>query len=143
SDGWPEGRVRVVASAARRIDEAVFRSVATATLERRRLAFHYDARSTGRGTERIVSPQRLVHYRDNWYLDAWDHGREALRSFAVDRMRSPKATEQPALDCELAELDAHLASRYGIFSGAPKATAVLRFSEHAARWVADEHWHSQ
>ena len=36
--------------------------------------------------ERTVSPQRLTHYRDNWYLDAWDHEREALRSFALDRI---------------------------------------------------------
>jgi predicted DNA-binding transcriptional regulator YafY len=28
-------------------------------------------------------------------------------------------------------------------SGAPKAWATIRFSSHAARWVADEHWHSQ
>ena len=28
----------------------------------------------------------LTHYRDNWYLDAWDHDREALRSFSVDRI---------------------------------------------------------
>ena len=41
------------------------------------------------------------------------------------------------------ELDAHLASSYGIFSGQPKAWATIRFSSHAARWVADEHWHSQ
>src|SRR3546814_10458132 len=32
---------------------------------------------------------------------------------------------------------------YGIFAGKPKAWATLRFSAHAARWVADEHWHSQ
>ena len=36
-----------------------------------------------------------------------------------------------------------LASSYGIFSGQPKAWATIRFSSHAARWVADEHWHSQ
>src|SRR5690606_37389419 len=90
SGGWPEGRIRVVASAARPPDEAGCRSVATAPLERRRLAFHSDAGSAGRGSEREVSPQRLVHDRDNWYLDAGDHGREALRSFAVDRIRAPQ-----------------------------------------------------
>jgi predicted DNA-binding transcriptional regulator YafY len=35
-------------------------------------------------TEREVSPQRLVHYRDNWYLDAWCHLREDVRSFSID-----------------------------------------------------------
>jgi predicted DNA-binding transcriptional regulator YafY len=139
----PVERIRVISSGARKLDQAVFRTVSSALLNRKRLTFEYRARTTNSPTTRDVSPQRLAHYRDNWYLDAWDHGREGLRSFALDRMRSPKASDQAALDCELADLDAHLASSYGIFSGAPKATAVLRFSEHAARWVADEHWHSQ
>lgn len=141
--GWPEGRVRVVASAARKIDESVFRTVASATLERHRLRFGYNARSTGKSGERTVSPQRLVHYRDNWYLDAWDHGRDALRSFAIDRMVTPEALKEPAQDIPAEQLDAQLVGGYGIFSGPVRATAVIRFSAKAARWVADERWHSR
>src|SRR5690606_25885846 len=82
------------------------------------LAFEYRARSTDAPTRRLVSPQRLTHYRDNWYLDAWDHEREALRSFALDRIRQPRPGEARARDLPEAELDQHLASSYGIFSGA-------------------------
>lgn len=139
----PVERIRVLASGSRRLDQGVFRTVAGALLNRRRLKFGYRARSTDAPTDRVVSPQRLAHYRDNWYLDAWDHSRDALRSFALDRMRAPASLDEPALDREATELDAHLASSYGIFSGAPKAWATIRFSPHAARWVADEHWHSQ
>jgi predicted DNA-binding transcriptional regulator YafY len=139
----PIERIRVLASGSRRLDQGVFRAVAGALLNRQRLKFGYRARSTDATTDRVVSPQRLAHYRDNWYLDAWDHSRDALRSFALDRMRTPVGLDEPALDREAPELDAHLASSYGIFSGAPKAWATIRFSPHAARWVADEHWHSQ
>lgn len=139
----PVDRIRVLASGSRRLDQGAFRVVASALLNRQRLKFGYRARSTDASTERVVSPQRLAHYRDNWYLDAWDHSRDALRSFALDRIKSPVALDEPALDRDAAELDAHLASSYGIFSGAPKAWATIRFSPHAARWVADEHWHSQ
>jgi predicted DNA-binding transcriptional regulator YafY len=140
---WPVERVRVIASGTRPLDEAGFRVVATAVLERQSLAFEYRARSTDAPTRRVVSPQRLTHYRDNWYLDAWDHEREALRSFALDRIRHPRPGDARARDLPEAELDQHLASSYGIFSGAPKAWATIRFSAHAARWVADEHWHSK
>ncbi|HNV08014.1 MAG: YafY family transcriptional regulator [Dokdonella sp.] len=139
----PVERIRVIASGARKLDQVVFRTVSGALLNRKRLSFHYRARTTNAPTTRDVSPQRLTHYRDNWYLDAWDHEREALRSFALDRMSSVQVVEKPAEDRNPADLDAHLSSSYGIFSGAPKATAVVRFSAHAARWVADEHWHSQ
>lgn len=140
---FPVERVRVVSAGSRRIDEAAFRMLATATLERSRIEFDYRARSTNAPTRRRVSPQRLTHYRDNWYLDAFDHDREALRSFALDRIARPQRSREPALDVAEAELDAHLASGYGIFSGPAKAWATIRFSAHAARWVADEHWHSK
>jgi len=138
---WPVERVRVIASGTRKLDEGAFRTVATAVLERQTLAFEYRARSTDAPTRRLVSPQRLTHYRDNWYLDAYDHERDGLRSFALDRIRQPRPGEGRARDLGEAELDQHLASSYGIFSGPPKAWATIRFSPHAARWVADEHWH--
>jgi predicted DNA-binding transcriptional regulator YafY len=140
---WPVERVRVIASGGRQRDEVAFRLVASAVLERRTLGFDYLARSTNQPTHRTVSPQRLTHYRDNWYLDAWDHDREALRSFSVDRISHAKVGDATARDVPEAELDQHLASSYGIFSGAPKGIATLVFSPKAARWVADEHWHSK
>jgi predicted DNA-binding transcriptional regulator YafY len=36
-----------------------------------------------------------------------------------------------------------LGAGYGIFAGATTETAVLRFTPEAARWVADEAWHSR
>ena len=140
---WPIERVRVLGSGTRRVDEAVFRMAASGVLERKRLRFEYLARTTNTKTQRNVSPQRLTHYRDNWYLDAFDHEREALRSFSLDRMAHARIEDAVAVDHADAELDAHFASSYGIFSGAPKAWATIRFGAKAARWVADEHWHSK
>jgi len=37
--------------------------------------------------EREVSLQRLVHLRDNWYLDAWCHLRNDVRSFSIDAIQ--------------------------------------------------------
>jgi predicted DNA-binding transcriptional regulator YafY len=140
---WPVERVRVIPHRTRRMDEAAFRTVCSAVLERRQLAFEYRARSTGEKTKRTVSPQRVTHYRDNWYLDAWDHEREALRSFSVDRIGNARMLEATARDIEESTLDEHLSGSYGIFSGPPKGWATILFNERAARWVADEHWHSQ
>jgi predicted DNA-binding transcriptional regulator YafY len=138
----PLGRIRVIPWGARKLSQRVFRTVAGAVLARRQLKFRYRARTTGASSVRHVSPQRLTHYRDNWYLDAWDHDREALRSFAVDRIAEPVTQETPADDRDEQELNATLASSYGIFAGVPRAWASIRFSGRAARWVADERWHS-
>jgi predicted DNA-binding transcriptional regulator YafY len=73
-------RVRILRMAARQLNPEPFRTVAGAVLGRRRLQMTYHGRASNERTERQVSPQRLTHYRDNWYLDAWDHGPRALRS---------------------------------------------------------------
>jgi predicted DNA-binding transcriptional regulator YafY len=139
----PVERIRVINYGSRKLDQHAFRVVAGSVLERCQLRFRYRARTTNADSRRRVSPQRLTHYRDNWYLDAWDHDREALRSFAVDRIVEAHALSEPAHEVAEAQLNQALTSSYGIFAGAPKAWATLRFSSHAARWVADEHWHSQ
>jgi len=134
-------RVRILGIARRVPASEVFGPASSALTLRRQFAFDYDGRGSGTRTARSVSPQRLVHYRDNWYLDAWDHGAEGLRTFAVERMHHPQLLTARAIDVADTTLDAELAGGYGIFSGAPTATAVLRFSALRARWVADEVWH--
>jgi predicted DNA-binding transcriptional regulator YafY len=140
---WPIERIRVIGSYTRQRDEVVFRQVAGAVLERKRLRFDYTARSTNKLTTRTVSPQRLTHYRDNWYLDAYDHERDALRSFSVERIRQVKVLDEPARDIAEQELSAQLSDSYGIFSGPARHVATIVFSAEAARWVSEEHWHSK
>ncbi|HEY6001178.1 MAG TPA: transcriptional regulator [bacterium] len=134
-------RVRILRMAARRTDPEHFRAVAGAVLSRKRLRLLYHGRARDAQTQRVVSPQRLTHYRDNWYLDAWDHERKALRSFSVDRIRAARPLAQAAREIPDARLDEYFATAYGIFAGRPRNTAVLRFTPEAARWVADEAWH--
>ena len=33
-----------------------------------------------------MSPQRLLRHRDNWYLDAWCHKRQAMRTFNLEQI---------------------------------------------------------
>lgn len=134
-------RVRLLPLAARKPDGHIFQTIAGALLQRRRLEITYHARGADTETVRIVSPQRLVHYRDNWHLDAWCHTREALRNFALDRVRAIRALDASAVDIPESQLDAHFADGYGIFAGEARHTAVLRFTPERARWVADEIWH--
>ena len=118
-----------------------FNVVADALTRRRRLFIEYHSRSHDEVTKREISPQRLVHYRDNWYLDAWCHLRKELRSFAIERIKSIRLPDRAARDISDRKLDAHFATAYGIFAGTPNEVAVLRFSAERARWVADEQWH--
>jgi predicted DNA-binding transcriptional regulator YafY len=136
-------RVRIVGLASREVPLEHFECIGSALVKRQQLAIRYFARGRGEETERVISPQRLVHYRDNWYLDAYCHLREDLRSFAVDAVRAARALDQPARDVAESRLDAVLGSGYGIFSGEAVAWARLRFTPERARWVSAEQWHPQ
>jgi len=134
-------RVRILGMAARRFGRAGFAVVGSALLRRKRLSLSYYVRARDEITEREVSPQRLVHYRDNWYLDAWCHRREDLRSFAVDAIRHAEVLDQKARDVPESTLNRVLGSGYGIFSGHRVRWGRLRFTPERARWVATEEWH--
>lgn len=134
-------RIRILHMASRTERPESFEIVASATIKRKRLQFVYRARYNDRGREREVSPQRLVHYRDNWYLDGWCHLSKGLRTFSVDRISEVKILERKSRDVSEKALHRELAGGYGIFSGKADKRAKLRFSPRQARWVASENWH--
>jgi predicted DNA-binding transcriptional regulator YafY len=135
-------RLRFPALAARPAGKH-FGAVCATTLQRHKLWIEYHARSTDERTERTLSPQRVVHYRETWYLDAWDDSRDGLRSFSIDRILHATPLEDKALDVPEATLDEHYTTAYGIFGGKADKVAVLVFTPMRARWVADESWHPQ
>jgi predicted DNA-binding transcriptional regulator YafY len=134
-------RVRVVALANRAVEIPHFERIGSALVTRRRLLVDYFSRGTGATRQREVSPLRLIHYRDNWYLDAWCHLRRGLRSFAVDAVVDAAVLKTPAKEIDDAVLDATFNPGYGIFSGKRVQWARLRFTPERARWVAKEQWH--
>ncbi|HEX5783872.1 MAG TPA: WYL domain-containing protein [Burkholderiaceae bacterium] len=137
-------RIRLVQAGQRRLPPAAFEAAATATLGRLKLRVTHHNRETDQTLERVLSPQQLVHSRDNWYLDAWCHLRDDFRSFAVDAMTHARVLpDEPALDMDPATLQQATQASYGIFSGAPQAVAVLHFSAARARWVSGEVWHPE
>lgn len=134
-------RIHIQPIQARMAAHKIFDPVAEATLAGKQLRFSYNARSGGGNTHRQTNPQRLLHYRSNWYLLAVCRKANALRLFSLDRISEPLVDDAPSEQWALAKIDEFTLSSFGIFGGGPKGTAHLRFSSHAAEWVADETWH--
>ncbi len=136
-------RVRLLSMAKRPVELRFFADITSGLLERKRIEIDAWNRERDETNTRVVSPQRLVHYRDNWYLDAWCHLRDGLRSFSVDTIQRVKVLREKARDVAPSKLDSHFSSAYGIFGGHAKEWAVLRFSPERARWVQSERWHGE
>ena len=138
-----ETRFRIVHAARRQVTHQYFELVATATLSRKRLKVSHYSRETGEETERVISPQQLVYYRDNWYVDSWCHLRNGIRSFSIDAITNAEILKEKTKDVSRSKLKEALENGYGIFSGKAVTWARLRFSSERARWVSKEQWHPQ
>lgn len=136
-------RVRAVSAGKRRLPLAAFETIAKATFERRQVQVRHHNRLTGETLQRTLSPQQLIHYRDNWYVDAWCHLRKGVRSFSIDAIEAAEILASPAKDIDLLAMRQQLDGGYGIFAGAPKDWAELTFSAARAGWVQHEVWHPQ
>ena len=132
-----ESRIHIQNVAGRAVPARMFQDVLGALVQRKRLKIRYHGRRRDAESERVISPQRLTQHRNSWYLDAWCHQAEGLRSFALERIREQELVDEPAHGVPATELAAHFDRSYGIFSGPPEHVAKLRFSPEMARWVSE------
>jgi proteasome accessory factor C len=133
-------RINIIPIAHQYIAADIFLPLCQATLHHYAVNIHYQD-IQGQYSERVVSPQRLVYYRNNWYLDAWCHLRQALRTFWIAGIQSLQATEQARKSVAEKELELHLESSYGIFAGSAAYLAHLRFTGCAAMRARGAQWH--
>ena len=136
-------RVRVLSAFKRPVPSRFFQRVAEALLQRRRLHLRYLTRGRRESGERDVSPQRLVHYRSTWYLDAWCHRVDGLRRFALDAIEDAAVLEHKARELPLAQVERAMDAGYGIYAGGERRWATLRFDRTAAMWAGREQWHAE
>lgn len=136
-------KVRMVGATYRPVRHDQFVKIANSLFSEQSLHIHYASRVDGSTTQRDISPQRLVHYRGNWYLDGWCHLRKGLRTFALECIKQCGPGTAEFKKMTSAELDKHFLPTYGIFSAEQKAEATLLFAPAIARRVQDEEWHPQ
>lgn len=134
-------KVRIVHLGRRKGSDEVFRTVAYGLMQGKRLSIRYYTRYSDIYSDREISPLRLVHYRENWYLDAWCHGKDEFRTFAVDAIEGVQVLNKRIRALPREAHDRLVQAGYGIFSGEKVEWATLRFSKIKSRWVAYEEWH--
>lgn len=135
-------RVKIIGSAKRPVSSQFFELIGEALLKRKRIHMRYLTRGRREVGERDISPQRLVHYRNTWYVDAWCHTRERLLRFALDAIEQAVALDTKAKEVPFKQVEAEMDGGYGIYAGAKQHLAVLVFKPQAAQWVSREQWHS-
>ena len=136
-------RLRILSIHNKTLAPDIFTDLTRATLHRKRVDIHYQRHSDQQRSQRVISPQRLVYYKANWYVDAWCHHKKQLRTFAIDGILTLKVCDENAKDVPEQQLEQITSPSYGIFAGNQVKRARLIFSEPASHWVAKEKWHSK
>jgi predicted DNA-binding transcriptional regulator YafY len=136
-------RIKVFGRSERKSSVKSFEEIGTALLKRQRLQITHYSKSKDEITHREISPQRLIFYRDNWYLDSYCHLRKGLRSFSVDGIREAGLVYKKCEEVSDKALNQYFAEGYGIFSGPITQRVKLRFTPERARWVTGESWHPE
>ncbi len=134
-------RINIIPIAHSYVENEIFLPLCRATLENLEIKISYQD-IHGVSSERTLSPQRLIYYKNNWYLDAWCHLREALRTFWVAGIKEIIISSSKGKCLQEEVLCEYFASSYGIFSGPPSETAHLHFTGRAAmRMRSGIQWH--
>lgn len=134
-------RVRLLNSASKRSGSPHFETVARGAVKRRRLKLLYFTRSRNDRSERVVSPQVIVHYKENWYLVAWCHKADGLRMFALDAIEEAALMKDPAKSVSKKLIEEIVGRDFGIYSGKERKLAKLLFTARQSPWVRSETWH--
>ena len=140
TDAWDQ-RFRILSIFTREVTTSTFETIADAVLHGFRVQVQYRKLGQKESDERIISPQTLVRYRDNWYIDSWCHLREDLRTFSLNRICFAKKLKEKVTVIPRDQLDSHHTASYGIFSGPAHNIAEILFTGTAAYEVSQERWH--
>ena len=108
--------VRIIGAARREVPSRFFELVGLALTQRRRLRITYFTRSRNEESDRTLSPQRLVHHRNIWYLDAWCHDSNELKRFALDAVREAHILDEPVKEVALSTVEKTMDEGYGIYA---------------------------
>lgn len=134
--------IEVIHQQARRINANYFKRLLQSIEMQQCINACYQARSSGKSS-RILSPQKLIYYRGNWYLIAWCHTKKTLRTFAMERFSTINTVTQTYQRLPEKKINAFCLDTYGIFGGKKCDIARIQFSKAITEWIKDELWHPE
>jgi len=118
----------------------IFEKLAKAVAERQQLEIFY--RKPGHKPEaRIVDPYHLANINGEWFLFAFDHARNDIRTFAPVRIQLIQATGKTFERAQKFSLEQRLRDSFGVHSGEGSFKVVIRFAPRAADYIREKKWH--
>jgi predicted DNA-binding transcriptional regulator YafY len=116
-------------------------AIQTGLVERRALRMRYYSFQRDAETEREVDPYYLTHFGGGLYLVGYCHFREAVRVFAVERVRAVEVLRRRFEIPAGFDPREYLDKAWGILQG-DLVTVRVVFSPRVGRYIKERLWHS-
>lgn len=123
-------------------DLETFEILTRALKERRVLKFQYRNLGAETGQGRLVHPYHLACVDNHWYLFAFDVKRQAMRTFALPRLKSPEITSEWFTIPKKFNLSEHLKGSLAVFKGDADYEIVVDFDSWGADLIRGRKWHT-
>jgi predicted DNA-binding transcriptional regulator YafY len=120
--------------------DPLFEKISDAIVSRHKLEIHYFTMSRRRRSRRLVAPYKLLFSEETFYLIAFCDQRQAVRTFALDRIEDCTNTQiafDPPDGDELAEM---IETSFGVFQGTPSRVKI-HFNPSVAGYIEEKVWH--
>jgi len=119
----------------------VLERLADAIQRRHQLEITYRKPGTRTADLRVVDPYHLANVNGDWYLFAFDHLRQAIRTFAPTRILSAEPTGKPFIRPARFALEKQLRDSFGVHSKEGDFQVILRFDEAVSDYIREKRWH--
>lgn len=123
------------------VEAPVMEALAGAIQRRRQLRLAYRKPGSRQPESRVVDPLHLANVNGDWYLFAFDHLRQALRTFVPTRILEAEPTGVTFRRPARFVLEKQLRDSFGVFSKEGDFEVVLRFDEAVADYIREKRWH--
>ena len=122
-------------------DLETFQIVTRAVEQQQRLCFDYKNLGASDYQQRHTEPLHLCCVENQWYVVCQDLTRQALRTFALVRMRHLQLTGQYFKRPKNFDIQNHLKDAFGVFVGTHKHQVRIQFDRWAAQLIQEKNWH--
>ena len=119
----------------------IFDVLAKATAARKQLRFDYRKPGQQKPDGRVVDPYHLANINGEWFLFAFDHGRNDIRTFVPARISNVQPTGKTFPRPAKFSLEKRLHDSFGVVSGQGEFGVVIRFDAFAAGYIREKRWH--
>jgi len=119
----------------------IFDALAKATASHRQLELTYRKPGSKQTERRTIDPYHLANINGEWFLFAFDHLREDIRTFVPSRVQSIQLTGKTFPRPQKFSVEKILRDSFGVHSGQGEYTVVIRFDVYAADYIREKRWH--